>query len=159
MFNPKRYPSSTQGEPSGELYRSAVWKFTLSLRDGGQGPLTTNAASSPTLSSFEGSGAVGVSPLPYHKFRMGDSVLITQYDHQTPRDSHQGAARRSSSAGGAASQNLLFFEGAVLELRRGHLMIALDPGDAEQMDMAVRKSRVSLGVRRRRNNVICRMDK
>lgn len=131
--------------PSGELYRSSVWKFTPSL---GSETDSSNHMSSPPKeakrkpSSSDGGVTAGQcaggssSPvsttsredlLPFHKFRTGDSVLITRFDQQ-----HQKASTAMP----------LSYEGAVLEMRKGHLLVTLEAEDAEQMQAAVKNGRV-----------------
>ncbi len=101
-----------RGEHNGDLYRSSVWKFTPAVR----------SASSRGADKVKG----GTPELPYHKFRVGDSVLITQFS----TNGEEGKVK-----GGNASA-AMHMEGTVLELRRGHLLVAVEGQDAEAMEEA-----------------------
>ena len=112
--------------PSGTLYRSSVWKFTPSKQksktDLGRGRDLDDGTSSS-------SGA----DLPFHKFRTGDSVLITRFDSAT--SSKKGVKDDS--------RDLSHVEGAVLELRKGYLLVSLEWKESEHMEAACSIDKVS----------------
>lgn len=104
--------------PSGTLYRSAVWKFTPPKQKS-----KTDIGRGRDPGGDDGTSSSGAD-LPFHKFRTGDSVLITRFDSTT--SSKKGVKDDS--------RDLSHMEGAVLELRKGHLLVSLDWKESEQME-------------------------
>lgn len=157
--------------PSGELYRSALWTFTPSTPDafassssssspsstprtpwgapGGAGP--ASGFSQGRASGFGGAAGQGRAELAYHKFRVGDSLLVTRWDtHSDTANSSSNGDRVLSraggngggSGGGGGGQSPAVVmagavEGTLLEVRRGTLVVAFELSDAEALEAAV----------------------
>ena len=108
--------SGLKATPSGAFFRSAVWKFA---------PINPrHREDSGVEKSGSKKASPGVAELPLHKFRTGDSVLITRCDNPS-------SIPRGKDGGGSSLQHM---EGAVLELRRGHLLVSLDWKDSEELE-------------------------
>ena len=115
--------------PNGELYGSSVWKFTMAPPLAADGAAALGPGVGRGRETGAGKAGTASRELPYHKFRAGDSVLITRFGTSAA----EKKGRRGEGSGGTASSHM---EGAVLELRKGHLLVAVDHLDAEQLEAA-----------------------
>jgi hypothetical protein len=76
------HPRIHSAARQGQLYRSTVWRFSMPAQ-----PLHA-----PPNSSGGSSSSTGRAPhLPYHKFRAGDTVLLSRF---SAADEHEGVASR-----------------------------------------------------------------
>ena len=125
--------------PNGELYGSSVWKFSMAPSSAADGAVVLGPGAGRGREAARGRKVSGAAvttdraasrELPYHKFRAGDSVLITRFGASA---SKKRGGRGGEGSGGTASSHM---EGAVLELRKGHLLVAVDHLDAEQLEAA-----------------------
>lgn len=92
------------GRPESTLYSSAVWK--MSMR--GKKEL-----------------------LPYHRFRQGDSVMLSRYD-VPPVSLAEGTIEEAGEGGGVARGGA---EGVVLQLKKEYLLVALEKVASDEMEL------------------------
>eukprot|EP00878_Enallax_costatus_P046783 GHUV01057069.1.p1 GENE.GHUV01057069.1~~GHUV01057069.1.p1 ORF type:complete len:325 (+),score=37.41 GHUV01057069.1:877-1851(+) len=79
--------------------------------------------------------------LPYHRFRQGDSLLITQYN-AGQADSRPGNGNKGGSHPGSGTGNngIKPLDATVLEVRKEYLLLTVDKSDSDQLQRVIAQS-------------------